>query len=130
MKNILNGSISEVNVEMQNNPKFSVPSGRAWRQPLVSEHLPSQTQMKLIPVYVRNSPQLVFFSAESSSLPVFPLCQAPAGAPGLQGAGRGGRLSRGSTGVTLPCRSLWHQHSLAALAPAEKGKLEIVICVL
>lgn len=38
---------------MQSNLNFSVPSGRAWRQPLMSEHLPSQTQFKHISVYVR-----------------------------------------------------------------------------
>lgn len=73
MKNILNGSISEVNVEMQNNLK-SVPGGGAWRQPLMSQHLPWQTQIELISVSVRNSPELALL-AGSSSLQVFPCCQ-------------------------------------------------------
>lgn len=86
MKNILNGSTSEVNVEMQNNLNFSVPSGRAWKQPLMSEHLPSQTQIKLISVHFRNSPQLVFFSGGSSSLHVFPCCRAPCWCPRAAGS--------------------------------------------
>lgn len=107
MKNILNRSISEVNVEMQNNLNFLVPSGRAWRQPLMSQHLPSQTQIKLISVYVRNSPQLAFFSAGSSSLHAFPCWDAPcwcprvAGSRERQGAGPGHAWGGQSCAVAL-----------------------------
>lgn len=71
------------------------------------------------------------FSSQHGAAPCMysHVAELPAGAPGLLGAGRGGRLDQGTCGVDravrwpqCPGRGRWHQHNLAALALAEKGK--------